>query len=60
MPNVERLPGADKVEVFHRPNPYDLIQISATFDDREVVPPPRTYIPAENPELQLVDRKSVV
>lgn len=47
-----RLP-TKKTEVFHRPNPYDLIQISATFDDREITPPPKTYFPATNPEQQL-------
>ena len=49
----ENLSGADKIEVFHRPNPYDLFRISATFDDREVAPPPRTYILAEDPEREL-------
>lgn len=42
-----------KTEVFHRPNPYDLIAISATFDDRTITPPPKTYFPATNPEQQL-------
>lgn len=42
-----------KTEVFHRPNPYDLIAISATFDDRAITPPPKTYFPATNPEHQL-------
>jgi len=45
--------GIKKTEVFHRLNPYDLITISATFDDREINPPPRTYFPAVNPEQQL-------
>lgn len=47
-----RLP-IKKTEVFHRPNPYDLIAISVTFDDREITPPPKTYFPATNPEQQL-------
>lgn len=42
-----------RTEVFHRPNPFDLVVISATFDDREIQPPPRTYFPAINPEEQL-------
>ncbi len=41
-----------KTEVFHHLNPYDLITIFATFDDREITPP-RTYFPAINPEQQL-------
>lgn len=41
--------------VFNRPNPYDLAILSATFDDREVISPPRTYIPATDPERQLID-----
>lgn len=42
-----------KTEVFHHLNPYDLLTISATFDDREITLPPRTYFPATNPEQQL-------
>jgi hypothetical protein len=37
-------------EVFNRPNPYDLITITATFDDTEIKPPPKTYFPAYDPE----------
>ena len=42
-----------KTEVFHRLNPYDLITILATFDDREITFPPRTYFPAIDLEQQL-------
>ena len=42
-----------QAEVFHRPTPYDLIAISATFDDRAIKPPPKTYFPAVNVEQQL-------
>lgn len=45
--------GTDKVEVFHGPRPYDLLKLSTFFDDRELDPPPRTYIPAVDPEQQL-------
>lgn len=50
---TERLIGIKRTEVFHRPNPYDLVSLSSTFDGREVAPPPRTYSPATDPERQL-------
>ena len=53
MKEADRIVSSKKTEVFHRPNPYDLIAISATFDDREIAPPPKTYFPAINPEQQL-------
>src|SRR3990167_10590927 len=42
-----------KAEVFKGPNKFDLINISVFFDDSEMVPPPKTYILATNPEQQL-------
>jgi predicted nucleotidyltransferase len=47
-------PGTPKkTEVFYQPNPYDLLVLTATFDDREIIAPPKTYFPASNPEQQL-------
>lgn len=46
-----RVKGA---EFFHRPNPYGLVALSTIYDYREIVSPPRNYIPATNPEEQLV------
>lgn len=42
-----------RTEVFHRPNPYDLIALTATFDDRAINSPPKTYFPAVDSEKQL-------
>jgi hypothetical protein len=42
-------------EFFDKPNPYDLVALSAVYDHRKIVPPPKNYIPATDPENQLKD-----
>lgn len=55
MLEQDRTAESKKAGVFNRPNPYDLVVLSATFDDRQIVLPPRAYIPATDPEKQLAD-----
>lgn len=42
-------------EVFYRPTPYDLAMLASTHDDREVIPPGRTYVASVNQESELRD-----
>lgn len=53
MRDQERAPKI--TEVFHRPNPYDLIKVTATFDGRDIEFPPKTYFPSSNPEEQITN-----
>lgn len=50
---LEQLQPGRRTEVFHHPDPFDLIKISTGISDREITPPPRTYLPATNPEEKI-------
>lgn len=43
------------VNIYRSPNPFDLIKASTGIVDREIKPPPKTYVPATNPEGQIKD-----
>jgi predicted nucleotidyltransferase len=48
-------PIQKRTEVFNSPNPFDLVTLTATFDDQGIQPPPETYYPPYDILEQLAD-----
>lgn len=48
-------PTQKRTEVFNSPNPFDLVVLTATFDDQGIQHPPETYYPPYDISGQLED-----